>query len=123
MKAQTTAIITAITLVLFMLVLPLVAIEMAEEFATIGLWILSFFVLNPLLVICLSIMAGTDIRKLWWTPLVIAALFPLLFGVAIRDLVWDLYFYSAIYLPLGVLAMLGTHLGIKLRKRNKKTKR
>ena len=44
----------------------------------------------------------------------IAALFPLLFGAAIGELVWDLYVYSAIYLPVGLLAMLGTHSGKKV---------
>ncbi len=68
---------------------------------------------NPALVIALSIMAGTELRKLWWIPLAISALFPLLFGAAIGDLIWELWVYSAIYLPIGLLAMLGTYFGMK----------
>ncbi|MBQ4559282.1 MAG: hypothetical protein IJN64_05715 [Lachnospiraceae bacterium] len=113
MKIRTKIIIAAVVIVLFMFVLPWAAIELVEGLATTGLWFFAFFTVNPLLVICLSIMAGTDLRKLWWIPLAIAALFPLLFGLAISDFVWDLYVYSSIYLPVGILAMLGTHLGKK----------
>lgn len=114
MKAQTKIIITAATLILFMLVLPWAAITLAEGLATTGLWFFAFFALNPLVVIALSIMAGTDLPKLWWIPFAIAALFPLLFGIAIGEFVLDLYVYSVIYLPLGLVTMLGTHFGKKL---------
>ena len=73
-----------------------------------------------IVIIALSITAGTDIRRLWWIPLTISALFPLLFGIAISDFVWDLYFYSAIYLPIGILAMLGTHFGVKHSRKGEK---
>lgn len=102
-----------------MFALPWAAIELVEGLATTGLWFFAFFTVNPLLVICLSIMAGAELRKLWWIPLVIAALFPLLFSAAIGELVWDLYVYSAIYLPIGVLAMIGTHFGKKYALRRK----
>lgn len=114
MKISTKIIITAITLILFMMVLPLLAIKLFPDWTGIGLWFISFLTVNPILVVCLSIMAGTEFRKLWWIPLAVAVLFPLLFGIAISDFVWDLYAYSAIYLPVGVLAMLGTHFGKKM---------
>lgn len=114
MKVRTKIIVAVVTIVLFMFALPWAAIELVEGLATTGLWFFAFFTVNPLLVICLSIMAGTEIRKLWWIPLAISALFPLLFSAAIGELVWDLYVYSVIYLPIGVLAMLGTHFGKKI---------
>lgn len=113
MKIRTKIIMAVVTIVLFMFVLPWAAIELVEGLATTGLWFFAFFTVNPLLVICLSIMAGTELRKLWWIPLAIAALFPLLFSAAISEFVWDLYVYSVIYLPVGLLAMFGTHLGKK----------
>lgn len=119
MKVRTKIVVAVVAIVLFMFALPWAAIELVEGLATTGLWFFAFFTVNPLLVICLSIMAGTELRKLWWIPLVIAALFPLLFSAAIGELVWDLYVYSAIYLPVGVLAMLGTHFGKKFASKRK----
>ena len=113
-KTITKIIITVASLILFMMVLTLVALQFGDGWAVKGLWMFSLFTVNPALVIGLSIMAGTELRKLWWIPLAISALFPLLFGAAIGEFVWDLYVYSAIYLPIGLLAMLGTHFGKKI---------
>lgn len=120
-KTITKIIITVVSLILFMMVLPWLAIEFGDGWAVTGLWMFAFFTVNPALVICLSIMAGTELRKLWWIPIAISALFPLLFGVAIGEFVWELYVYSAIYLPLGLLAMLGTHFGIKIASKRRNT--
>ena len=120
-KTITKIIITGASLVLFMMALPWLAIKFADGWAVTGLWMFAFFIVNPALVIGLSIMAGTELRKLWWIPLAISALFPLLFGVAIGEFVWDLYVYSAIYLPIGSLAMLGTHFGMKISLKRKGT--
>ena len=121
MKAGTKAVIGIVAILLVMLVFPWASITYAkgDDLGFMGLWILSFFVVNPLLTVCLSIMAGTELGKLWWIPLAIAVAFPWLFGVAIGELVWDLYVYSAMYLPLGVIAMLGTHFGKSIRNRKK----
>ena len=116
-------IITVASLVLFMMALPWLAIKFADGWAVTGLWMFAFFTVNPALVIGLSIMAGTELRKLWWIPVAISALFPLLFGVAIGEFVWDLYIYSAIYLPIGLLAMFGTHFGMKIAMKRKGTGR
>ena len=120
-KTITKIIITVASLVLFMMALPWLAIKFADGWAVTGLWMFAFFTVNPALVIGLSIMAGTELRKLWWIPVAISALFPLLFGVAIGEFVWDLYVYSAIYLPIGSLAMLGTHFGMKISLKRKGT--
>lgn len=120
-KTITKIIITVASLILFMMVLPWLAIKFADGWAVTGLWMFAFFTVNPALVIGLSIMAGTEVRNLWWIPLAISALFPLLFGVAIGDFVWELYVYSAIYLPIGLLAMLGTHFGMKFALKRKGT--
>jgi len=115
----TKIIITVVSLLLFMMVLPRLAIEFGDGWAVTGLWMFAFFTVNPALVIGLSIMAGTELRKLWWIPITISALFPLLFGVAIGEFVWDLYVYSVIYLPIGLLAMLGAHFGMKIASKRK----
>ena len=114
MKFKTKLFISALLPILFMAVLPWLSIHSAEGLAGTGLWFLAFFSVNPLMVIFLSILAGTELRRLWWIPLALAAIFPLLFGLAIGEWVWDLYVYSALYLPLGLGAMLITH-GVRKR--------
>ena len=120
-KTVAKIIIAMVTIVLFMMVLPWMAIQSNDGWAVKGLWMFAFFIVNPALVVCLSVMAGTELRRLWWIPLAVSALFPLLFSAAIGKLVWDLYVYSAIYLPIGLLAMFGTHLGMQLVLKRKKS--
>lgn len=96
-------------LLLFMLVLPWLATFSPDGLATTGLWMFAFFIVYPVLSAALGILAGTDISRLFWIPLAIAALFPLLFSLAIGDFVADLYVYSAFYLPLGAITMAVTH--------------
>ena len=113
MKLKTKLTIIFATPVLTMLALPLLAIKLFPHDTGMGLFFILFFLVNPLVVLGLSILAGTDIRKLWWTPLFIAVLFPFLFCGAISELVWELYVYSAFYLPIGLATMVGTHFGKK----------
>lgn len=113
MKTVHKMLLCAAALIFVMLVLPWAVIQLFPDWAGVGLWVCCFFVLNPLAVIGASVLAGTALRQLWWMPLAAAAVFPLLFGVVVGEFVWELYIYSAIYLTLGVLAMLGTHFGIK----------
>ena len=117
MKAWLKALISIALCVAFMLVLPWVALKFGEGLATTGLWFFAFFALNPMLAVSIGVISGTDARKLWYIPLVVAALFPPLFSLAIADMVWDLYVYSAIYLPLGVISMVVTHLLKKMKAR------
>ena len=118
-KTITKIIITAVSLVVFMMFLPLLAIKFADGWAVTGLWMFAFFTVNPALVIGLSIKARTELRRLWWIPVAISTLFPLLFGIAIGEFVLELYVYSVIYLPIGILAMLGAYFGKKLVLKNK----
>ena len=105
MKLKTKIWIMAVTVVMVVLVMPLVAVKLSPTWTGMGLFLLLLFVVNPIMMIVLGALAGPDLRKLWWTPLAIAAVFPLLFSVAIWDFVLDLYFYSAMYLPMGLIAM------------------
>ena len=111
MKTGRKILLAALSLFVFMTLIPLLVVKFSPDWAGIGLWFLCFFAVNPILVIVLSIIAGTELGKLWWIPFGIAAAFPLLFGIAISDFVPDLYVYSAFYLPIGIAAMLGTHFG------------
>lgn len=109
MQIAKKAIPALLLLVLFMTLLPWTAVTFARDWAVTGLWFFAFFLVYPLLSVALGILAGTELGKLWWIPLLTAAAFPFLFGVAVGAVVWDLFVYSAIYLALGVFSALATH--------------
>lgn len=108
--------VALITLLIVMLILPLVAVRVASPDVGMGLFIILFFAVNPFTVFALSIMAGTDIKKLWWVPVLSSVVFPLCFWIVIMDIVVDLFVYSALYLVVGLLAMIGTHIGTNWKK-------
>ena len=119
MTASKKAWISMITTIAVMLILPTLALRLNLDPCGMGLFIILFFIVNPLTVISLSIAAGTDLRRLWWIPLVASVAFAPLFWIAIWDVDFDLFVYSAIYLGVALPSMLGTHFGIRIsQKRN-----
>ena len=122
MSVKIKIIIAAVSIPLFMLLLPFLAIKLCDPTDVMGIFILAFFAVNPLLTVVLSAMAGSDLGKMWWIPLAIAALFPLLFAVAVGELVWDLYLYSLIYLLLGTLTMTSRYVIRKIASRKEREK-
>ena len=111
--------VAVFTIILVMLIFPVMVLKFAPGDAAMGLCIILFFLINPLTVIALSVMAGTELRKLWLIPVASAVAFPFLFSVAVWELVMDLFIYSALYFCIGTLVMLGTHYGIKYLKKKK----
>ena len=109
--------VAVFTIILVMLIFPVMVLNFAPGDAAMGLCIILFFLINPLTVIALSVMAGTELRKLWWIPVVSAVAFPLLFSVAVWEPVMELFIYSVLYFCVGMLVMLGTHYGIKYLKK------
>lgn len=119
MSVKKKSCIAVVTILVVMFILPLLVVHIVSSDAGMALCFILFFAVNPLMVIALSVMAGTELRKLWWSPLLAAVLFPVFFGIVVRELVKDLFIYSALYLAVGLLAMIGTHFGIKVAKRGK----
>ena len=111
--------IVLITLLIVMLVLPLVAVRLVSSDAGMALLIILFLILNPATVIVLSIMAGTDIKKLWWTPLLSAVVFPAFCTIVFEEMVVELLVYSGLYLGVGAVAMLGSYFGNRMQQKRK----
>ena len=122
MSVKIKIIIASSSIPLFMLLLPFLAIKFCDPTDVMGIFILAFFAVNPLLTVVLSAMAGSDLGKLWWFPLAIATLFPLLFAAAIGEFTWDLYLYSLIYLLLGTLTMTSRYVIRKIASRKEREK-
>ena len=111
--------IVLITLLIVMLVLPLVAVRLVSSDAGMALLLILFLILNPATVIVLSFMAGKDIKKLWWTPLLSAVVFPICCSVVFEVMVVELLVYSGLYLGIGTVAMLGAYFGIRIKQKRK----
>ncbi len=115
----------ALCVIGFMLVLPLAVIKLSPAHFVTGFIMLLFFAVYPVMSAVLGALAGSDIKKLWWMPIVLALCFPLLFSLALFEMVWALYIYSVIYLLAGVFFMAVTALIVKFivmigRQRNEK---
>lgn len=110
MKLSIKILVFFIVALAFLLVIPIMSVRLAEGYEIFGLSVMHFFIVMPLLSIGSGILAGTDARRLWWMPLTVALLFPPAFSLAIGEMVWELYVYSAIYIVLGFFALLPTAL-------------
>lgn len=110
MKIKYKIISSIAVLLLVMLVFPLLVINFAEARDALGWVIILFLGVNPITSIILGILAGTDIRKLWWIPLVVAIAFPLLYWLVLKTVILELFVYSGMYLVVGIIVMFITKL-------------
>ena len=119
MSVKKKSYIILITLLIVMLILPLVSVRLVSSDVGMALLIVLFLILNPATVIVLSIMAGTDIKKLWWTPVLSAVVFPVFCAIVFEETVVELLVYSGLYLGIGAVAMLGSFFGNRMKQRRK----
>lgn len=119
MSVKKKSCIIFVTLLIVMLILPLVSVRLVSSDAGMALLIILFLILNPATVIVLSIMAGTDIKKLWWTPLLSAVVFPAFCAIVFEEMVVELLVYSGLYLGVGAVAMLGSYFGKRMQQKRK----
>ena len=116
MKVWKKIAISAAIIVTVMLIFPWLTVQFAPPMAAMSWFMLLFFIICPLGVISLGILSGTAMDKLWWIPIFSALIFPVCFWAVIGEWVFELFVYSAMYLCVGVIAMLGTHFGISASK-------
>ncbi len=110
MKFKTKVIVIVLTLLIGMLGFPILAVWVLKGDGGMGFSFIQFFAINPLICASLSILAGTEIKRLWFLPFVIAVIFPFSFSLAVSEMVWELFIYSVIYLVIGYIMMLITYL-------------
>ena len=89
-----------------MLALPWLAVTFVKGDAGMAVCFLLFFAVNPIYCVIAGTFAGKDMRQLWSLPLVSAALF--LVGTWIFFDMGETAFilYAAVYLVLGIAAMI-----------------
>ena len=102
MKRRYKILLFFIAHVILMLVIPFLSVELSADYCGMGFSMLMFFIVYPILSAAVGAVSATDIKYLWWMPLVSAAVFPPLFSLAMSDImIWDLYFYSVFYILRG----------------------
>ena len=102
-------IISVLSLIIVMLIIPVGVVNFAPEDAGMALCFILFFIINPIFITVLSVISAFDVRNLWWIPILSAIVFPFFFWIAVKEVVKELFFYSIVYLLIGVLAMLATY--------------
>lgn len=100
-----------------MLAFPWLAVTFVKGDAGMAVCFLLFFAVNPLYSVLIGAFAGKDVKHLWSFPIVSAVLF--LIGTWIFFDMGETAFiqYAAVYLVLGIAAML---ISMFIRKKTKK---
>ena len=103
-------IVISVSSIVFMnLILPLLFVRFASAEWGMGLCIILFFAGIPAAELCWGVLAGSDLKQLWWIPVAGAFSFPILFSLAVWGPVWELFTYSIFYALIGGAAMAVTH--------------
>ena len=105
MKIKNKVIITIITELIVLFVLPLLFLHLSKPNDAMGLMILCFFLINPIASATNSSFVGKDIKKLWWLPISFALVFLLSYWIVLKEIILDLIIYAIVYMLEGFLAM------------------
>ncbi len=112
-------IITVISIMLaVLLIAPLAVLNFANPMDAMGLMFLLFFVVNPGAAVLVGALAGGAVKKMWWSPLLFAAMFLSCCWLVLQEVVLDLVVYAVIYLLLGMIAMVVTNVLCVLKTKN-----
>ena len=98
-------ILAIVIFLLLMYLLPQLITLLTFGLDGMGFLLLLIFILNPIISIAYGIYAGKDIKKLWWFSLLIFIGFPILYWIALQDIVVDLFIYSLVYTLIEIIAM------------------
>ena len=90
-------------LVLLSLVLPALFF-LLPTWTSLAMIVILFFLIVPVFSAFVGALVATDIKRLFWMPLAQLAIFPLLFFIASRQFMWEMYIYSLIYLFISLIS-------------------
>lgn len=92
-------------MILTLLIIPLISLKFIQPYEFMGVIVLLFFIINPIVSMIISSMVGKDINKLWWIPIVFSIGFLFCYWIILKEIILDLTIYALIYLILGILCM------------------
>ena len=100
-----------------LLLLPFIVIKTSKEVEFMGIMIILFFIINPIAAAIINSMIGTDVKKMWWLPLLFSIMFLLSYWLILEEIILDLTFYAVIYMIIGIISMITSCI---LKKKSKK---
>lgn len=112
-SVRTKFLISVLVIVIIMVVLPLVTIHITDSWTALGYLLLFLVAINPAMAIALGVFNGSMFRKLWFIPLIILMVFPLFYWIVLKEVILELYIYSAGYAVLNLCAMIITNAVLK----------
>ena len=96
-----------ISIIIVMLLFPLCAIMFVSPDASLIAILLMFYIINPMFSIVIGIVSGLEIKRMWWSSLLLPASF-IASGYLILKTGHDCLIYSLVYFILHFISMLIT---------------
>lgn len=110
--------ISILIIIVTMFILPLLIVNNIDSLSAMGWILIFFFIINPIISIGLGIYNGLELHKSYFIPLLVFAVFPILYWIILQDVIYELFIYSTGYMIISFIAMLITTVIIK-KKTNK----
>ncbi len=105
MKPNKKIILSLASIPVTTLIFPVLAVRLAPADAGMAISLLLLFVAYPVQSLIIGTLSGANPRRIWWLILCMPAAVPLLFSLAFLEMIWEIWFYSPIYLAAGVAGM------------------
>lgn len=111
MKILHKIIVFFVLLITVMLVIPSL-FTLAPPDLGMAAFMIFFFFICPIFSVFVGYITASNLKRLFWMPIVEAISFPLLFSIVVGGFVPELYVYSVIYLLVACL-MVGVRLAMR----------
>ena len=105
MKCKNKIMVSIVTMLIVLLILPLVFVKLSKPDVVMGIMMIFFFIVNPLITAVINLMVGMDVKKTWWMPILFSGVFLLSYWIILKEIILDLIVYALIYLIIGLIFM------------------
>jgi len=94
-----------VAMLIIFIILPLIFVKISKPYEFMGIMVFLFFVVNPITAAIINSMIGSDVKKMWWMPILLCIIFLLSYWLVLGEIILDLIFYSVFYLIIGIIFM------------------
>ena len=105
LKLKNKVVVTILIEIFVLLILPLIFVNLSKPHEAMGIFMIFFFVINPVASATTNMFVGKDIKKLWWFPILFALVFLLSYWIVLKEIVLDLTIYAIMYILIGYFVM------------------